>query len=335
MKTANSIKNIFKVEVPTIRDKPSIAHSVVIKDPKVFRRDWTITLAQTFDFLRVTLDATDDPYTDIGFTIWMHLLPLANGSPMKFAIPPSGMQFVQLPVTVYLNPFHVQDGERYRFYMVISCDSELSNSFWKPAIKMISLPSETFPKVANTSAKDSTLTHVKENMLTLLGDIYSVDTKLIFTQDKSYIGIELWAHRSILLKYPILDYLIKQAKRNQATATEVGPYDDSEFGPLTISIDDASIATFCAILMFIYTGKIALSIDPSQFAIRKPHTSLFIHERNGRPKDMFRWHPLDSHSPWILKNITWQELHDAAVNYRIDELRVQCEAALNFAVKED
>ncbi|KAI9241237.1 MAG: hypothetical protein BYD32DRAFT_484253 [Podila humilis] len=256
MKTANSIKNIFKVEVPTIRDKPTIAHSIVIKDPKVFRRDWTITLAQTFDFLRVTLDATDDPYTDIGFTIWMHLLPLANGSPMKFAIPPSGMQFVQLPVTVYLNPFHVQDGERYRFYMVISCDSELSNSFWKPAIKTISLPSETFPKVANTSAKDSTLTHVKENMLTLLGDIYSVDTKLIFTQDKSYIGIELWAHRSILLK-------------------------------------------------------------------------------NGRPKDMFRWHPLDSHSPWILKNITWQELHDAAVNYWIDELRVQCEAALNFAVKED
>lgn len=87
--------------------------------------------------------------------------------------------------------------------------------------------------------------------------------------------------------------------------------------------------------MFIYTGKIALSIDPSQFAIRKPHTSLFIHDRNGRPKDMFRWHPLDSHSPWILKNITWQELHDAAVNYWIDELRVQCEAALNFAVKED
>lgn len=165
--------------------------------------------------------------------------------------------------------------------MVISCDSELSNSFWKRDIKTISLPSETFPKVVNTSAKDSTLPHVKENMLTLLGDIYSVDTRLNFTQDKSYIGIGLWAHRSILSKYPILDYLIKQATKNQPAATEVGPYDDPRFGPLTISIDDASMATFCAVLMFIYTGKITLSIDPSQFAIIKPDNSLFIHERNG------------------------------------------------------
>lgn len=99
MITANSIKNIFKVEAPVIRENPAVPYRIVIRDSEAFRRHWTITLARTFDFLRVTLNATDDPYMDIGFTIWMHILSLANGSPMKFAIPPSEMQVEQLSVT--------------------------------------------------------------------------------------------------------------------------------------------------------------------------------------------------------------------------------------------
>lgn len=231
---------------------------------------------------------------------------------------------------------NIQDGDKYRFCAVFSVEKELTSLFWKSELKNIDpvpFRQDMATKPDSAVSKDVVALHVKDNMRTFLGDIYSVDTRLTFTQDKSYIGIGLWAHRSILSKYPILEYLIKQAKKKQATSTEVGPGADLEFGPLTLSIDDVSLASFCTVLMFIYTREIKRKVDLNQFAISKPHTSLVTHDTTGRPKDIFRWHPLDLNSPWKLKEVTWEELHDAAMTYRIDDLRELCEAALKTSAK--
>jgi len=64
-----------------------------------------------------------------------------------------------------------------------------------------------------------------------------------------------------------------------------------------LKIDDVSLATFCAVLMFIYSGNLKLTFGPNRFAISKSHASFVAHDTDEQPQDIPRWHPLDLDSP--------------------------------------
>lgn len=214
----------------------------------------------------------------------------------------------------------LQQGSQYAFYVVISRSSELKSLFHVPKSKQMDPITEATKNMGANQASDM--------LLRLLRDIHLVETQFVFTSDKSYAGIGLWAHRAVLSKHLIFDYLIKQAVKDHATSSET----ESEFSPLTITISGVSLATFCVLLMFMYTNKIERTIDPNKFALSKPHASLVIHDTAGQIKSSFRWHPLDLNSPWHFKEVSWEELLLGAVLFGIDNLRVLCEDALKEAI---
>ncbi|KAG0326579.1 hypothetical protein BG000_001312 [Podila horticola] len=76
----------------------------------------------------------------------------------------------------------------------------------------------------------------KAKMTTLLRDVYSVEARFVFTQGKtdSDIGV---------------NKLAKKLAQEQSKK-------DVDVGPLTLTIDNVSLATFCTLLMLIYTGDI-------------------------------------------------------------------------------
>lgn len=161
----------------------------------------------------------------------------------------------------------------------------------------------------------------KATMATLLRDVYSVQTQFIFTQDESCSGYGLWAHRAILSRYPAIDELLNMAADEQSNK-------DLDSGPLTLTVDKVSFTTFCALLMFIYTGEIERNIDPTRFAISQiefPTKTTVVHDN---ARDVTRWRLLSPDSPWDLKTVSWDNLLFAADLYKIEELRILCQKQL-------
>ncbi|KAG0035347.1 hypothetical protein BGZ82_005305 [Podila clonocystis] len=158
----------------------------------------------------------------------------------------------------------------------------------------------------------------------------NIETQFLFTADNSFADVGLWAHRSILSRHRVFRDLITQASAARSNAAD----DGSEFSPLTLIVDKVSLAAFCVVLMFIYSGKIERMVDPSKFAISKPQTSLTVHDTAGRVKDTFSWHPLDSDSPCSLKPVTWSELLIAADIYMIEALYARCQEKVIEAIDE-
>lgn len=99
-------------------------------------------------------------------------------------------------------------------------------------------------------------------------------------------------------------------------------------------VDQVSLATFCAVLRFIYSGKIERTVNSGKLAISKPQTSLMVQDTAARIKDAFRWNPLHSDSPWNIKPATWSELLNAADIYKIDTLHARCQEKAREAIDE-
>ncbi|KAG0272983.1 hypothetical protein BGZ96_005075 [Linnemannia gamsii] len=94
---------------------------------------------------------------------------------------------------------------------------------------------------------------------------------------------------------------------------------------LVVKVDKFSLATFCALLYYIYTDEVYLTIDTSRFAISSGEGSLVWHDAtSGKVRDSIRWHPTDRISPWKLKDVAWDELLVAADHYGIPDLRTIC-----------
>ncbi|KFH72882.1 hypothetical protein MVEG_00107 [Podila verticillata NRRL 6337] len=132
----------------------------------------------------------------------------------------------------------------------------------------------------------------------------------------------LWAHRTILTKYPVFDDLIKQASfANPKAGVE----------PVQVTLTKVSLGTFAVLLKYIYLGKVQRHNYPVQFAI-----SLSNHwspTTTGGCKDAHRWYSKDLGTPLSAEPVTWQELLDAATIYKVDALRARCESALKVIDK--
>lgn len=157
----------------------------------------------------------------------------------------------------------------------------------------------------------------------LLRDIQSVDTRFIFTHDKT-AGLDLWAHRSVLSPLHVFGYLLEHSKRNLVRSVGV----DSEFWPLTVKIDCVSLSTFCALLMFVYTGTAEYTIDPRKFVLSKHRPTLKPTDSAVRDKSSYDWNPSDLVKEWNSKEVTLEELREAAYLYKVEDLVDDCDHAL-------
>ncbi|KAF9085612.1 hypothetical protein BGX23_009514 [Mortierella sp. AD031] len=234
---------------------------------------------------------------------------------------------------------HVLEGENYVFDVVLSTDQDLARTFAIPQ-PMPVLESRLKPK----------------NLLSqMLKDANSVDVCFTFTSDKTCSHIGLWAHRCILLQYEAFVPLIQEAKTIQslvsmaltekeadgtagsdrdpvismsaesvatATTQAAGSLVDSALKALVINVDNVSLATFCVMLQYIYTGEINRSADPTRFVLSDTNkVELVWRDPTGEVEDSVGWRPLDEDSPWRLKDVTWEDLCNAAVQYDLEDLQ--------------
>ncbi|KAF8927151.1 hypothetical protein BGZ58_010592 [Dissophora ornata] len=238
----------------------------------------------------------------------------------------------------------VLDDDEYCFDIIISTSMNLSRKAVEP------------PKPRH-----------QDTMSDLLKDINSVDTCFVFDTEKTTSNVGLWAHSVILSKYERFSQMILEAASPASSSkdgssavadalddTHLSTADDtfskSSFsttspsttvasqGPAiqTVLIEKFSLATFCVLLRYIYTGDVSLSVDTSQHAISMTESSLVLQAitRGGKKQESIRWNPLDSTSPWRFKDTAWEELLEAADYFGVSDLRAQCEEAVVKALDE-
>ncbi|KAF9128145.1 hypothetical protein BGW39_005307 [Mortierella sp. 14UC] len=243
--------------------------------------------------------------------------------------------------------------DRYDFDVVFSMGPELLRT--SPATVPATIPK---PKPAASPGPTSR----ERNLISsLLKDPTSVDICFTFTSDKACSNIGLWAHRFVLSRHEAFVKLIQEATAIQSLSDMVlaekdsadGAESDGESisnrsidtvvtniavarGPmvgaaskeLVIKIDGVALATFCVMLYYIYTGEVDRTVVPGRFVLSNTNkASLVWRDSTSKVDDSDEWRPLDEDSPWRLKDVTWQELHDAAVHFGIKELQADLLAA--------
>lgn len=233
--------------------------------------------------------------------------------------------------TVHVHTEIVQHGDVYGFHFVQANTMELPWYFLAPAYsKQQSLPGyEESVAVTSTNtanSKPQTLPGNEESVpvtsiniiSALLCDIYSVDTQIVFGSTRAKNEISLWAHRTILSKFPAFDALIKQASIANR---------DTILGPLKLTVTKVSLPVFATLLRFLYVGEVQRLNFPEHFAVCR---SNWWGERNSSSgsKDRHLWQPLDLTTPLSVEPVTWEELLDAATIYKLDSLRAHCRAAI-------
>jgi hypothetical protein len=146
-------------------------------------------------------------------------------------------------------------------------------------------------------------------ILTLLKDPASVDVAFMFTSDKAFSGVGLWAHSAVLSRYKVFEELIQHGKAIQSSTTNIrgksgvdeldvkvnidsdldsyceltGGGDNTADSALSdatatslydraivIKVNKVSLKTMCTLLYYIYTnGTVDRSVKLGRFAISR------------------------------------------------------------------
>ncbi|KAF9899099.1 hypothetical protein BX616_003284 [Lobosporangium transversale] len=201
--------------------------------------------------------------------------------------------------------------------------------------------------VDQPSSTSSTLSISKYQkiMLTLLKDVNSVDLCFVFKTDKTCSNVALWAHSSILSRYPTFDSIIQEAiglnslflHSDDEKGNDTSPNSHltaREYGDVLVQpVSETSMATMCSLLLYIYTDEINLSIDTKRHAISRTESTLTVVDMMGQGKRSMAWHPLDSDSQYKFKDVTWAELLIAAEKYGVTDLQSHCEKKVIATIK--
>jgi hypothetical protein len=205
--------------------------------------------------------------------------------------------------------------------------------FSEIARKMVVRPAPPL-RVAATANNDMATMFLK--------DPKSVDICFLFSADKGlHLTGALWAHRNVLSQHRSFatlfrekDTFVRRERDNIFDTIEkelrvagkpvvLGPIESPK---LFISVDNVSIETFCALLYYIYTGSVKLSIDSTDFVINTWKDSRFLF-RDDLSKfcETLRRHYHAQQAHLNHEDVTWSELLDAAVHYGITHLIELCE----------
>ncbi|KAG0088034.1 hypothetical protein BGZ92_006690 [Podila epicladia] len=301
---------ILRVQHHVLSDIPPGNRASITASETTDQSLWQVTLDRYGDFLAAKIERFDKLLRDLEF---IHLVPTNGGMIVTcevFSRKVKGhkhdLAFVRVHASCVL-----MDGQ-YDFFLVQTKTSQVP---WY----MLPPPGETRPWYSYHSISpdgSKPLAPMVTNQDTTSGflcDIYSVDTQFVFKVPNKASSTRLWAHRSILVKYPAFDDLLKKASK-------VSP---STMGPLTVPVTRVSLAAFAALLKFLYCGQVERLNYPGDFAISEQPSF-----RSGHVKDTHRWHPLDLSTPLSAETVTWKELMDAAEVYKVDALRAHCEMAI-------
>ncbi|KAG0347796.1 hypothetical protein BG005_011897 [Podila minutissima] len=320
---------ILQVHKPILtKVSPGNSIKFAVEDPTNLAK-WYFTLTRAYDILNVLV--TLPGYTGPSLKgDYMHIIPMNGGKPVMFDYTAEPWN-KRNKINIHVHTEIVQHGDVYGFHFVQANTKELPWYFLAPANnKPQSLPGyEESVAVTSTNTADSkpqTLPGYEESvpvtstniMSALLCDIYSVDTQIVFGSTRAQKEISLWAHRTILSKFPAFDALIKQASIANR---------DTILGPLTLTVTKVSLPVFATLLRFLYVGEVQRLNFPEHFAICR---SNWWGERNSTSgsKDRHLWQPLDLNTPLSVEPVTWEELLDAATIYKLDALRAHCRAAI-------
>ncbi|KAG0261635.1 hypothetical protein BGZ95_004180 [Linnemannia exigua] len=317
----------LKVEAPLLKDgATSRTETVALEGNSI----WSVSLTRNQTNLSVSVAWTRRQNQDITNYTWMTIVPHSSHQSIRETnfngTVLSSSQWVQCVFAIK----DVEDDGMYRFDIVISTAKDIAR-------KLDPSPSKSC-----------------EIIPLLLKDASSVDICFTFTSDKAYSNIGLWAHRVVLSRYKFFAQLIekvdshrlqlsksednKDKVRQSALGLNVESDDEStrtitgdhssaspmDSRAIMIKVDKFSLATFCALLYYIYMDQIELSIDTGRFVLSATEGSLTWRDSNGKIRDAVRWPPLDQGSPWKLKDVTWDELLEAADYYGVSELRTHC-----------
>ncbi|KAH7060286.1 hypothetical protein BKA57DRAFT_446797, partial [Linnemannia elongata] len=232
-------------------------------------------------------------------------------------------------------------GDKYDFDVVFSTEPDFLRTIPAPA---------PAPVIKPKSVPQSTPASKEKSLISLLlKDPSSVDVCFTFTNNKACSNIGLWAHRFLLSQHESFAKAIQDAITVQslgdmvladtkaaedvdsdaestsnlsvdtaitATGAARGISVGAASKELFIKIDTISLATFCVMLYYIYTGEIDRTVDATRFVLSDTNkVSLVWRDSAGKVEESVDWCPLDEDSPWRLKDVTWEELKDAAINF--------------------
>ncbi|KAF9084970.1 hypothetical protein BGX23_010075 [Mortierella sp. AD031] len=339
----------LKIVSPVLDAAPS--NSITIKSQNDTKNAlWTVKLTRLPTFLEVSVAWKRKKDKDLSGCNWMHIIPRSAHSAIVRSPINAKVQSRSWSVRCEFEPAMVTQDDTYAFDAVFTQLEEVDRT---PTI----LP-----------FKNQDLSAL------LLKDISSVDVCLAFTTDDGRTPpVGLWTHRVILSQHKVFAKSIQDEKILQGLINRVArraqdkkmPDDESEvdsdasisedgtvFGdgaavsglhsparacmqPLIINVDKFSLATMCALLYFLYTGKILLSIYFSRFAItRAKEVSLEWRHLPSKDPYYVDWHPLVDSTPWMPTDVTWSELLEAADYYKISDLRFVCQSKVIEGINE-
>ncbi|KAG0214267.1 hypothetical protein BGX33_002289 [Mortierella sp. NVP41] len=194
----------------------------------------------------------------------------------------------------------------------------------------------------------------------LLGDSRSVDVCFVFPSDDTYPNVRLWAHQLVLERASILDQALfddhsssmaelnnklteltellsknnrfkELTKRLPKSKGTTGYNRISPTTPGNVDMQQYSLATFCALLRFIYTGEIRTTVDLADFVLstpadagNKPYGTLYHHEEY-RDSPLIQWNLQRHYSGGAVKATSYQDLMLVAHHYRLYDLAESCQ----------
>ncbi|KAG0060957.1 hypothetical protein BGZ89_011847 [Linnemannia elongata] len=321
----------LKVEAPQLDDKATSTTKTAALEGNSF---WTVVLARNQASLQVAAVWNRQQHMDITNYIVMHIIPHSSKSSIleKANSGSSLMQGGAAQCVIDIDK--VVDDGMYRFDIVFSTHKEIARKLTPP-------PSKS-----------------REIVSLLLKDPNTVDVCFTFSSDKVHSHIGLWAHRVVLSRYKVFAQLIEKEDAHQRLVSNANgdkdkdkvtttikvesdaestrtisdnissPASSIDSRAIMIKVDKFPLATFCALLYYIYMDEIDLSVDTSRFVISISEGGSFVwRDSEGKIRELHPsicWPPLDQVSPWKLKDVSWDELLEAADFYGVSELRSHC-----------
>ncbi|KAF9899098.1 hypothetical protein BX616_003283 [Lobosporangium transversale] len=303
------------IKAPPLADPPDNVSTVY--DASRF----TVTLRRQGGTLAVSIISNSNEWDGNTTYVhkYMHLVPFAN--PCGYTTIASKTELINSAesATGTIDITKVLHDGMYRFDIVFSTD-----------------PKPLMPLKIRCKAHDMMLTFMKDNE--------SANVCFVFETDKNFTKVGLMAHRAVLIKYSKFAELLQSVAAKDTAPPNVVPPASAPSAPgaaisviredggyralMTISMTECSLAAFSAIVRYIYTGDVQLSVDLSSHAMCISKVVEGQHGLKSLPPGSLCWSPLDTGSPWKLKDVTWEELMLAANLYGITDLQAQCEQAV-------
>ncbi|KAG0285133.1 hypothetical protein BGZ97_007922 [Linnemannia gamsii] len=315
----------LKIEAPLLDDQATSSMQTAALEGNSF---WSVTLLRLNTTLRVSSSWSRQQHMDLTKYAWMNIIPHSkNFSICQTGVSRSGVTNGNVNQCVIDIDKVIDDG-MYRFDIVFSTAKEIARKMVSPPLKN------------------------REILPLLLKDPNTVDVCFTFSSDKAHPHIGLWAHRVVLSRFKVFAQLIDEEDshqrlmvkvdsdkdRNKSTTTikaesdtestrtvtnDPSPAPSIDSRAIIIKVDKFPLATFCALLYYIYTDEIDLSVDTDRFVISVTEVgSLFWCDADGqiRLRDHhhhhhpvpIQWPPVDLGSSWKLKDVAWDELLEAA-----------------------